>query len=528
MTEITREHALFNIRTLLKAFKDKIEKAKEYTEYLSVEGKEIVRFYENNNGSCKNLLHEAAENPRFFDGLSNEELVEYVNICCELNKVLGLRIKNLCKVTKIREIGEYKLICLQEKTAALPCSKKFSVVKINGEKVNLLTALIKRVDWQLLDSNEKVVDEMFFKDIIDMSQFTRTIRFSDKGKYTVRARIYTADLVPEILTDVLEYKLAIAGNEIDLSLYDKSWVVVKNENGQIEKIIFNNGNGITFVNRFGEVTGKVPFDRAYSKTQFLNRHLGISSSNEILKKAGYSYDSIEGMFIESKNGAKRCFDLNGNEAPFEFDIRQVKNKVTFAGMTVSNNLSFDSTRNEIGITFVSNADILGLNENNRATVSISKVPNRFYQNDLRPDKPNGPCYFRSLLAAIEEKLCRPYELNEMLDIAKICWDKRNNYLGDSEDEYTVQNPEKILETALTYLGYTNSEIKYSVRSTSISGNSDCSIRFIKSKNHFQLGDSNGNLLWDPYKYNNESNAFKGKADLFNEITIYLGENKSEK
>ena len=156
-------------------------------------------------------------------------------------------------------------------------------------------------------------------------------------------------------------------------------------------------------------------------------------------------------------------------------------------------------------------------------LSASRVSNRIPQNDLRPDKPNGPCYFRSLLAAIEEKIGKAYELNEIDDIAKICWNENNKYLGDADDKYTVINPTKILETALSYSGYKNAKIIYSVRSSSISGNSDYSIRFIKAKNHFQLGDSNGNLLWEPYKYNNESNSFKGKADLYNEITMTLGE-----
>ena len=55
----------------------------------------------------------------------------------------------------------------------------------------------------------------------------------------------------------------------------------------------------------------------------------------------------------------------------------------------------------------------------------------------------------------------------------------------------------------------------------VSGNSDYTIRFIKSKGHFQLGDKDGNLLWEPYKYNNPDNAYTGKADGFNEVTISL-------
>ena len=43
MSEITREHAFFNIRTVLNAFVNKVENAKGYIEYLSPEGKDIVQ-----------------------------------------------------------------------------------------------------------------------------------------------------------------------------------------------------------------------------------------------------------------------------------------------------------------------------------------------------------------------------------------------------------------------------------------------------------------------------------------------------
>lgn len=56
-------------------------------------------------------------------------------------------MKNLYKVTKITDFGEYKLICEEKEMFSPPCSKDFSVVNVSEDKVNLLTALIKRVDW---------------------------------------------------------------------------------------------------------------------------------------------------------------------------------------------------------------------------------------------------------------------------------------------------------------------------------------------------------------------------------------------
>lgn len=277
--------------------------------------------------------------------------------------------------------------------------------------------------------------------------------------------------------------------------YEAGWIIVT-DNDVVLKIINNFGHDIIFVDKQGVVIKQVKYSSG-SYTDFFGKNIGLTKSktNDLFVKAHYSWVSGE------MTGGYKAFDLNGNEIEATID----------GNIAVINKEETDTSNMSIQ-----------LKKDGSLTV-VSKVSNRIPQNDLRPDKPNGPCYFRSLLAAIEEKIGKAYELNEIDDIAKICWNENNKYLGDADDKYTVINPTKILETALSYSGYKNAKIIYSVRSSSISGNSDYSIRFIKAKNHFQLGDSNGNLLWEPYKYNNESNSFKGKADLYNEITMTLGE-----
>ena len=156
-------------------------------------------------------------------------------------------------------------------------------------------------------------------------------------------------------------------------------------------------------------------------------------------------------------------------------------------------------------------------------LSASRVSNRIPQNDLRPDKPNGPCLFRALLAAVEEKISQAFPLQEIKKIEKICSKKENNYIGNEEDEFFVNKHSSVIKTALSQKGYNNAVVVWnSQRKVIVSGNADYTIRYIKSKKHFQLGDKNGNLLWEPYKYNNPDNAYKYKADGFNEITISLG------
>lgn len=59
MAEATREFAIAKTMEILRAYVRKIEDAKEYFDCLSVEGREIVRNYDNNTDGQKTLLLKA-------------------------------------------------------------------------------------------------------------------------------------------------------------------------------------------------------------------------------------------------------------------------------------------------------------------------------------------------------------------------------------------------------------------------------------------------------------------------------------
>lgn len=182
--------------------------------------------------------------------------------------------------------------------------------------------------------------EKFIKDILDefavfnpkeqsINRILKTFTESEKRKFTAflfdNNQLYLNKILSKI--NGKEYKKLITlldfdRKEIDFKSYKKSWIVVKNESGLIEKIIYNAGNDITFVNIYGEILEEIPFDTACRKTEFLNKYLGIGNSGDILIKAGYSYK--DGIFI-GNDKAKRAFDLNGNEASLDFQYRK-KNK----------------------------------------------------------------------------------------------------------------------------------------------------------------------------------------------------------
>jgi hypothetical protein len=103
-----------------------------------------------------------------------------------------------------------------------------------------------------------------------------------------------------------------------LSSYDSSkdyWKVTKDKDGNILKIEDDGSNDVTFVDEYGNQTGFEEYTGG-SRTEFLGKQLGISKNeaNEMLKKAGYSFNSETGLF-EGAN-AKKAFDITGkNELP---------------------------------------------------------------------------------------------------------------------------------------------------------------------------------------------------------------------
>lgn len=273
--------------------------------------------------------------------------------------------------------------------------------------------------------------------------------------------------------------------------YEKGWIIVLKNDKPI-KIVNNSGMDIIFVNSQGTITSTVKYETG-SYTEFFGKNIGLSKAeaNSLFIKANYTWTN--GKMI----GGYKAFDLQGKEVEPTIDGNtiEVKKEVTEA-----------PKQKDGGSSIVS-----------------SKISNRIPQNDLRPSSPNGPCLFRALLAAAEEKIGQAFTLNEMNKIKKNCSKKDAKYIGNEEDEFFVNKHAQVIKAALTFKGYKNATVTWSSpRKSTVSGNSDYTIRFIKSKGHFQLGDKDGNLLWEPYKYNNPANAYTGKADGFNEITISLG------
>jgi hypothetical protein len=103
MATITRTEEIEQIQEVLKAYENKIRDIRFDTEKLSPEGKNIVDSYCSNEENEQVLVRKAYSDKKFFQEMTDKEILQYHKICRELNQYLELGINNLEVVTKIEE-----------------------------------------------------------------------------------------------------------------------------------------------------------------------------------------------------------------------------------------------------------------------------------------------------------------------------------------------------------------------------------------------------------------------------------------
>ena len=81
------------IQETLNEYNEKIEEAKNYIDYLPLEGKKLVENYEKNLDNRKTLLNKAVEDKSFFETLTDEQVFNLLRICQALIKKFELVIK---------------------------------------------------------------------------------------------------------------------------------------------------------------------------------------------------------------------------------------------------------------------------------------------------------------------------------------------------------------------------------------------------------------------------------------------------
>lgn len=290
MAEITKETTILNIKNVLKAFMKKVEEAKNYIDFLPLEGREIVDNYDSNKDKTKDLLNESITKENFFEGLTNEELIDYANTCYELNEQFDLRVRNLCKVTKLL-YSDKKLV-----------SERLDEIK------NLLNS-----NFVLNDKEDKI---LYLLNSFDDDE----LRIVQKDLYDLQEKIYK--------------KLNFTQNKAARQFYNthrKGLFVTKDETGKIIKLNYTPGNDVVFVNKKGELLKYAKYEEG-SRSKFFGNVLGIGKNRAdwMMMVAGYDYSNIQGMNIPTTNTKRSTFsefNIFGNELKSEIALDHRNDKV---------------------------------------------------------------------------------------------------------------------------------------------------------------------------------------------------------
>ena len=92
---LTREAAIEQIQEVLKAYENRIREIRHDTDRLVPEGKDIVDSYCCNEENEQVLVQKAYSDKAFFEQMPDEQVMQYYQVCRELNQILELGVKGL-------------------------------------------------------------------------------------------------------------------------------------------------------------------------------------------------------------------------------------------------------------------------------------------------------------------------------------------------------------------------------------------------------------------------------------------------
>ena len=111
MAAKTRTEAIEQIQEVLKAYENKIRDIRFDTEKLSPEGKNIVDSYCSHEENNQVLVRKAYSDKKFFQEMTDKEIIQYHKICRELNQYLELGINTVNST--IITLDNESVICSQ-------------------------------------------------------------------------------------------------------------------------------------------------------------------------------------------------------------------------------------------------------------------------------------------------------------------------------------------------------------------------------------------------------------------------------
>ena len=311
MAKITRRMAEEEIQKTLNEYNKKIEDAKNYIDYLPLEGKKLVESYEKNVDNRKALLNKVVEDKSFFETLTDEQVYRLLKICEELITKFDLEIKEDNKVLEQKNILD-KAIILLEEYGDEKSQKAIREYK-NGKRSILFGKLSKNIYGITKNQNSiytHIITNEFEKDTIE-NQIQVAITLAHEFKRNAVSNSINAETRDIVLEDtkIIESFANTYGEEIYLKFPEYGILhYIKKIFGETElkdfaDFAFDSTGNYWKVNEKGDLiddgntskvfdsTGKEVYSGSTGRQGSLEAWLSLDNAfTSLLKPAGYEWD----------------------------------------------------------------------------------------------------------------------------------------------------------------------------------------------------------------------------------------------
>lgn len=311
MAKMTRRMAEAKIQETLNEYNKKIEEAKNYIDYLPLEGKKLVENYEKNLDNRKTLLNKAVEDKSFFETLTDEQVFNLLRICQALIKKFELVIKEDNNMIEKKNNLDKAMLLLEE--FGDEKSQKAIREYKNGKRSILFGKLSKNTYGMTKNLNSiytHIITNDFEKDTIE-NQIRVAITLAHEFKrngVTNSINVETRDIVLED-TKIIESFASIYGEEIYKKFPEYGILhYIKKIFGETElkdfaDFAFDSTGNYWKVNEAGDLiddgntskvfdtTGKEVYSGSTGRQGTLEAWLNLDNAFvSLLKPAGYEYN----------------------------------------------------------------------------------------------------------------------------------------------------------------------------------------------------------------------------------------------
>lgn len=225
--------AISNSHRILKKYRDKIVGVRNHLDYLPLEGKDIVRRYENDINGYKSLLEAAAKSKDFFLGIGDEALIAYTRICDRLNTIFDLNVSGSRPADGFLEerfvVRSAEEIITGTRTVEIGRRVKYNLGTVGRDSEDKPLFNRHYIEWEVEDGDNNFTDAHNLMatlaenitDCLDNSfsnPYDRTFEAVKEGHYIIKAKVH--DLITGDIVDIIEFEQIVESGEETIMAMD--------------------------------------------------------------------------------------------------------------------------------------------------------------------------------------------------------------------------------------------------------------------------------------------------------------------